>query len=76
MDELLINRKPQLNFIASRGSAPYSQQRKSDRCLCMHCFVRPFTLLMHDLLAAAEIQIKSPEDEHAERPADLEQFKG
>ena len=31
---------------------------------------------MHDLLAAAEIQIKSPEDEHAERPADLEQLKG
>ena len=76
MDELLINRKPQLNFITSRGSAPIRNSGKSDRCLCMHCFVRAFTLLMHDLLAAAEIQIKSPEDEHAERPADLEQFKG
>ena len=54
MDKLLINRKPQLNFITSRGSAPIRNSGKSDRCLCMHCFVRPFTLLMHDLLAAAD----------------------
>ena len=38
MDKLLINRKPQLNFITSHGSAPYSQQREI-RSLFMHALL-------------------------------------
>ena len=38
MDKLLINRKPQLNFITSHGSAPYSQQLEI-RSLFMHALL-------------------------------------
>ena len=38
MDKLLINRKRQLNFITSRGSAPYSQEREI-RSLFMHALL-------------------------------------